>query len=113
MSVIVLPLQIKPYNIYVTVAYPPDTDTPGLAEENKTKVNIFLAQYIITSFHFYLPHILMLFLISSQPLETKLIAETSGVCQPDQVAKIIVRDAVVRNPVNLPLNPPSFFFFPF
>lgn len=32
-------LQIKPYNIYVTVAYPPDTDTPGLAEENKTKVS--------------------------------------------------------------------------
>lgn len=35
----VSPLQIKPYNIYVTVAYPPDTDTPGLAQENKTKVN--------------------------------------------------------------------------
>lgn len=34
-----IPLQIKPYNIYVTVAYPPDTDTPGLAEENKTKVH--------------------------------------------------------------------------
>lgn len=30
--------QMKPYNIYVTVAYPPDTDTPGLAEENKFKV---------------------------------------------------------------------------
>lgn len=32
--------QVKPYNVYVTVAYPPDTDTPGLAEENKTKVSI-------------------------------------------------------------------------
>ncbi|XP_060900724.1 3-ketodihydrosphingosine reductase [Labrus mixtus] len=63
-----LQMEIKPYNIYVTVAYPPDTDTPGLAEENKTK-----------------------------PLETKLISETSGVCQPDQVAKIIVRDAVQGN----------------
>jgi hypothetical protein len=31
-------LQMKPYNIYVTVAYPPDTDTPGFVEENKTKV---------------------------------------------------------------------------
>uniref|UniRef100_G3PJ70 3-dehydrosphinganine reductase n=1 Tax=Gasterosteus aculeatus aculeatus TaxID=481459 RepID=G3PJ70_GASAC len=31
------------------------------------------------------------------PLETKLISETSGVCQPDQVAKIIVRDAVQGN----------------
>uniref|UniRef100_A0A665U8Q3 3-dehydrosphinganine reductase n=1 Tax=Echeneis naucrates TaxID=173247 RepID=A0A665U8Q3_ECHNA len=61
-----LQMEIKPYNIYVTVAYPPDTDTPGLAEENKTK-----------------------------PLETKLISETSGVSQPDQVAKIMVRDAIV------------------
>lgn len=41
-SVAFLLLQIKPYNIYVTVAYPPDTDTPGLAEENKSKVNISL-----------------------------------------------------------------------
>lgn len=30
-----------------------------------------------------------------QPLETRLISETSGVCQPEQVAKIVVRDAVV------------------
>uniref|UniRef100_A0A667Z8J8 3-dehydrosphinganine reductase n=1 Tax=Myripristis murdjan TaxID=586833 RepID=A0A667Z8J8_9TELE len=63
-----LQMEMKPYNIYVTVAYPPDTDTPGLAEENKTK-----------------------------PLETKLISETSGVCQPEQVAKIVVRDAVQGN----------------
>ncbi|XP_074507487.1 3-dehydrosphinganine reductase [Sebastes fasciatus] len=63
-----LQMEMKPYNIYVTVAYPPDTDTPGLAAENKMK-----------------------------PLETKLISETSGVCQPDQVAKIIVRDAVQGN----------------
>lgn len=40
--------QIKPYNIYVTLAYPPDTDTPGLAEENKTKVHTCLTQYIAT-----------------------------------------------------------------
>lgn len=37
--VVICLLQMKPYNIYVTVAYPPDTDTPGLAEENKTKVS--------------------------------------------------------------------------
>lgn len=37
---------MKPYNIYVTVAYPPDTDTPGLAEENKTKV--YIAYRVIT-----------------------------------------------------------------
>ncbi|XP_012672978.1 3-ketodihydrosphingosine reductase [Clupea harengus] len=63
-----LQMEMKPYNIYVTVAYPPDTDTPGLAEENKLK-----------------------------PLETKLISETSGVCQPDQVAKIFVKDTVQGN----------------
>ncbi|KAL2097734.1 hypothetical protein ACEWY4_006941 [Coilia grayii] len=63
-----LQMEMKPYNIYVTVAYPPDTDTPGLAEENKFK-----------------------------PLETKLISETAGVCQPEQVAKIVVKDAVQGN----------------
>uniref|UniRef100_A0A8D2QPM7 3-dehydrosphinganine reductase n=1 Tax=Zosterops lateralis melanops TaxID=1220523 RepID=A0A8D2QPM7_ZOSLA len=34
-----LQMEVKPYNVYVTVAYPPDTDTPGFAEESKTKVN--------------------------------------------------------------------------
>ncbi|XDV26973.1 hypothetical protein PO909_030582 [Leuciscus waleckii] len=63
-----LQMEMKPYNIYVTVAYPPDTDTPGFAEENKNK-----------------------------PLETRLISETSGVCQPEQVAKIAVKDAVQGN----------------
>ncbi|KAJ8012099.1 hypothetical protein DPEC_G00065160 [Dallia pectoralis] len=63
-----LQMEMKPYNIYITVAYPPDTDTPGLAEENRTK-----------------------------PLETRLISETSGVTQPDQVAKILVKDAVQGN----------------
>uniref|UniRef100_A0A9J8C5P7 3-dehydrosphinganine reductase n=1 Tax=Cyprinus carpio carpio TaxID=630221 RepID=A0A9J8C5P7_CYPCA len=36
-----LQMEMKPYNIYVTVAYPPDTDTPGFAEENKTKQGNF------------------------------------------------------------------------
>ncbi|OXB67412.1 hypothetical protein ASZ78_006005 [Callipepla squamata] len=60
--------EVKPYNIYVTVAYPPDTDTPGFAEESKTK-----------------------------PLETKLISETSSVCQAEQVARVIVKDAIQGN----------------
>ncbi|XP_028631456.1 3-ketodihydrosphingosine reductase isoform X3 [Grammomys surdaster] len=60
-----LQMEVKPYNVYVTVAYPPDTDTPGLAEENKTK-----------------------------PLETRLISETTAVCKPEQVAKQIVKDAI-------------------
>ncbi|ETE65005.1 3-ketodihydrosphingosine reductase [Ophiophagus hannah] len=58
-------MEVKPYNIYVTVAYPPDTDTPGFAKESQNKV-----------------------------LETKLISEASSICQPDYVAKIIVKDAV-------------------
>ncbi|XP_055515260.1 3-ketodihydrosphingosine reductase [Leucoraja erinacea] len=63
-----LQMEVKPYNIYITVAYPPDTDTPGFQEENKGK-----------------------------PLETQMISETSGLCQPDQVAKNIVKDAVQGN----------------
>ncbi|KAM9234282.1 LOW QUALITY PROTEIN: 3-ketodihydrosphingosine reductase-like [Dugong dugon] len=63
-----LQMEVKPYNIYVAVAYPPDTDTPGLAEENKTK-----------------------------PLETRLISETTSVCKPEQVAKQIVKDAIQGN----------------
>ncbi|ELK35468.1 3-ketodihydrosphingosine reductase [Myotis davidii] len=60
--------RVKPYNVYVTVAYPPDTDTPGFAEENKTK-----------------------------PLETRLISETTSICTPEQVAKQIVKDAIQGN----------------
>ncbi|XP_077633675.1 3-ketodihydrosphingosine reductase [Crocuta crocuta] len=63
-----LQMEVKPYNVYVTVAYPPDTDTPGYAEENKTK-----------------------------PLETRLISETISVCKPEQVAKQIVKDAIQGN----------------
>lgn len=39
---VVSEMQVKPYNVYVTVAYPPDTDTPGFAEENRTKVSILV-----------------------------------------------------------------------
>lgn len=46
-------LQMKPYNIYVTVAYPPDTDTPGLAEENKSKVVVFCITYFISKFQIF------------------------------------------------------------
>lgn len=43
---VVSEMQVKPYNVYVTVAYPPDTDTPGFAEENKTKVSIPLCHVL-------------------------------------------------------------------
>ncbi|XP_060098993.1 3-ketodihydrosphingosine reductase [Heteronotia binoei] len=60
-----LQMEVKPYNVYITVAYPPDTDTPGFTEESKTKL-----------------------------LETRLISEASPVCKPDYVARIIVKDAI-------------------
>ena len=59
--------QVKPYNIRVTVSFPPDTDTPGYAQENINK-----------------------------PKETMMIAESAGLFQPEYVAKCLVDDAVVR-----------------
>ena len=35
-----LQMEVKPYNIRVGVAYPPDTDTPGWHEENEKKPSI-------------------------------------------------------------------------
>lgn len=60
-----LQMEVKPYNIYVTMAFPPDTDTPGLAEENKSK-----------------------------PRETLLISDTVGLFSPSDVAKSVFKDAV-------------------
>ena len=51
----------------MTLSFPPDTDTPGYAQENVGK-----------------------------PEETKLIAEATGLYQPEYVAKCIIDDAVVR-----------------
>lgn len=36
--------QVKPYNIAVSVVFPPDTDTPGFENENKNKV-IYSSSY--------------------------------------------------------------------
>ncbi|GLG95616.1 Dehydrogenase/reductase SDR family protein 7-like [Gryllus bimaculatus] len=60
-----LHMECKPYNVSVTLALPPDTDTPGLANEEKTK-----------------------------PLETRLISESAGLIQPEVVAKRLVVDAL-------------------
>lgn len=59
-----LQMELARDNIYVTVAYPPDTDTPGLAEENKSK-----------------------------PTETQLINGTSGVLSVEEVATKIIASA--------------------
>ena len=53
-----LEMELKPYNITVTVSFPPDTDTPGFKEEEKGK-----------------------------PKETKLISAAAGLFKPDVVAK--------------------------
>lgn len=60
-----LQMEVKPHNIYITVAYPPDTDTPGFEIENLHK-----------------------------PEATHLISGTSGLWQPDTVAKQIVIDSI-------------------
>jgi len=58
----VLQMENKPYNIYVSVNFPPDTDTPGFEQENLTK-----------------------------PELTALLSETSGLFKPDQVADSVIR----------------------
>jgi len=54
--------EVKPYNLYVSVVFPPDTDTPGLQTENQIK-----------------------------PEETKLISSTSGLFTAEEVAKSVVK----------------------
>lgn len=58
----VLRHELKPYNIDISVLYPPDTDTPGFETENKTK-----------------------------PQETAMLSETAKLYTPDKVAKQYVR----------------------
>ncbi len=56
-----LQMELKPYNIYISVAYPPDTDTPGYKIEMETK-----------------------------PTLTKLLSESGSVFAPETVAKDII-----------------------
>lgn len=59
-----LRMELKPRGISVTLAYPPDTDTPQLAEENKSK-----------------------------PAVTKALTSQASIWKPDVVAKKILRNA--------------------
>jgi 3-dehydrosphinganine reductase len=59
-----LQMEVKPYNIQVSLAYPPDTDTPGYQEEMLTK-----------------------------PVITKQISESGSVFSAKDVAKNIVEDS--------------------
>lgn len=54
--------ELKRYGIIVSVLCPPDTDTPGLQEENRTK-----------------------------PPETKAIAARAKLMQPDEVARALIK----------------------
>ena len=56
-----LQMEVKPYGIFVSVAYPPDTDTPGYATEMETKPNI-----------------------------TKKLSESGTLFKPDDVAKDVL-----------------------
>lgn len=61
-----LQMELRPYNVHITVSYPPDTDTPGLQEENLTKIE-----------------------------ETRLISESSGLYKSEDVAKNIIHSVKV------------------
>ncbi|XP_070574787.1 3-ketodihydrosphingosine reductase-like [Ptychodera flava] len=61
-----LQMEVKPYNVYITLSFPPDTDTPGFQTENISK-----------------------------PRETHLISESSGLFQPEYVANAIFNDALL------------------
>lgn len=58
-----LNMELKPFNIGVTISFPPDTDTPGYEEENKIK-----------------------------PSLTSEISKSGSVYSPDEVAKALIRD---------------------
>uniref|UniRef100_A0A914WAM7 3-dehydrosphinganine reductase n=1 Tax=Plectus sambesii TaxID=2011161 RepID=A0A914WAM7_9BILA len=58
-------MELEPYNIAITVVYPPNTDTEGFQEELRT-----------------------------MPKEVRLISETAGLFSPKDVAKLAVHDIV-------------------
>jgi len=59
--------ELRPHNIGVSIAFPPDTDTPGFENENQFK-----------------------------PEATRQISETAGLFSPDQVAQVIFEGIMNR-----------------
>ena len=57
--------ELKPYNIRLSILYPPDTDTPGYKIENETK-----------------------------PAEVHIISETGGLLSPEKVAEKFMKDFI-------------------
>jgi 3-dehydrosphinganine reductase len=54
--------ELKPYNIKISIVYPPDTNTPGLTTENEGK-----------------------------PLECKMMSETAGLLEPEEVSEYVIK----------------------
>ncbi|MBT8370650.1 MAG: SDR family oxidoreductase [Deltaproteobacteria bacterium] len=65
--------ELKPHNIMVSVLCPPDTDTPALEVENRTK-----------------------------PIETNAISENAGLMQPEDVAKALIKGMQKKQPLIIP-----------
>ncbi|MBN1799184.1 MAG: SDR family oxidoreductase [Spirochaetales bacterium] len=57
----VLRHELKPYNIKVSILYPPDTDTPGYEKENQSK-----------------------------PKECKALSESAGLLAPEQISNALI-----------------------
>lgn len=66
-----LQVEVRPYNIGITISFPPDTDTEAFHIENETK-----------------------------PEETRLISETAGLFSAEYVAKSILKDVLRGNFMN-------------
>uniref|UniRef100_A0A6G1SKZ1 3-dehydrosphinganine reductase n=1 Tax=Aceria tosichella TaxID=561515 RepID=A0A6G1SKZ1_9ACAR len=62
-----LQMELRPFDIGVTLSFPPDTDTPGFEEENKIKPNV-----------------------------TAEISKVGSIYSPDDVAQAIIRDLRAR-----------------
>ncbi|CAG0894700.1 unnamed protein product [Cyprideis torosa] len=62
-----LSMEVKPFNIGVSMCFPPDTDTPGFQEEEKIK-----------------------------PEETKLISATAGLTKPEDVALGLLKGSLKK-----------------
>ena len=75
-------MEVKPYNILVSVSFPPDTDTPQLQEEMPHRVSQ------ITS--------CTRFSVLQSKIANK-IAATSGVFQPSEIANDIIKGVEVRS----------------
>jgi len=64
----VLLMELAPFDIHVQLAFPPNTDTPGFQKENELKME-----------------------------ECRLMEDTAGLFQPQEIAKTMVKEALCNN----------------